>query len=156
MRKQNYGRIINLSSISGSFRGPTQSIYSSTKSAVIMLSEALNYEVEEFNIKVCAICTGGVRTDFLDSSSLRKPEKVISDYNVVIDTLSGYEKLNHNQSGYPKLVAKAIIEVFEMDNPPKRLYLGSGAISALQYKINNIVNEVNEFIELSKSTDIKN
>lgn len=73
MRKQKSGRIINLSSISGSVTGPSQSIYSASKAAVTLMSEALAQEVAPYNIKVTALCPWGVRTDFLDESSLKKP-----------------------------------------------------------------------------------
>lgn len=155
MRQARAGRIINLASISGTVTGPTQGVYSATKAAVIMLSEALSSEVAPFNIQVTAICPGGVRTDFLDSNSLKKPTTVIEDYEVVRQTMSGFDRLNGNQSGDPKLVAKAIIEVSQLDQAPKRLYLGTGALGALQSHLDNLTNEVNAFINLSQSTDYK-
>ena len=45
MKKQHSGSIINLASISGTVTGPAQGIYSATKAAVIMMSEALQDEV---------------------------------------------------------------------------------------------------------------
>ena len=153
MRAAKSGHIINLASISGTVTGPAQGIYSATKAAVIMLSEALNDEVAPFNVHVTAICPGGVRTDFLDASSMKRPEKQIDEYHVVKETMSGLGQLNHNQSGDPKLVAKAIVEVADMKQPPARLYLGAGALSGLQYKINQVVQEANHYAELSLSID---
>ncbi|MCI5941494.1 MAG: SDR family NAD(P)-dependent oxidoreductase [Ligilactobacillus animalis] len=155
MRKQKAGNIINLASISGTVTGPTQGIYSATKAGVIMLSEALAAEVAPFGIKVTAIAPGGVRTDFLDQTSLREPAKTASDYQVVRDTMAGLKRLNHNQSGDPKRVAEAIVKVAQMKRPPVRLYLGSGAIQALQAKLNEVVAEVNAHLDLSQSTDFR-
>lgn len=155
MRKQKAGNIINLASISGTVTGPTQGIYSATKAGVIMLSEALAAEVEPFGIKVTAIAPGGVRTDFLDQTSLIEPAKTTSDYQVVRDTMAGLKRLNHNQSGDPKRVAEAIVKVAQMKRPPVRLYLGSGAIQALQAKLNEVVTEVNAHLDLSQSTDFR-
>lgn len=153
MRKQRSGHIINMSSISGTVTGPSQSIYSATKASVIMLSEALSEEVAPFGIKVTAICPGGVRTDFLDQSSMKRPEKHIADYDVVNQTMQGLSRLNHNQSGDPALVAKAIMEVAAMTEPPVRLYLGSGALGALEYKLNQVAQEANQYVGLSQSID---
>ena len=153
MRAAESGHIINLASISGTVTGPAQGVYSATKAAVIMLSEALNEEVAPFNIHVTAICPGGVRTDFLDNSSMKRPAKQIEDYHVVKQTMSGLGQLNHNQSGDPELVAKAIVQVADMEQPPARLYLGAGALSGLQYKINEVIQEANQFADLSVSTD---
>ncbi|WOY89726.1 SDR family oxidoreductase [Ligilactobacillus murinus] len=155
MRKQKAGNIINLASISGTVTGPTQGIYSATKAGVIMLSEALAAEVAPFGIKVTAIAPGGVRTDFLDQTSLREPAKMTSDYQVVRDTMAGLKRLNHNQSGDPKRVAEAIVKVAQMKRPSVRLYLGSGAIQALQAKLNEVVTEVNAHLDLSQSTDFR-
>ncbi len=155
MRKQKAGSIINLASISGSVTGPTQEIYSATKAEVIMLSEALAAEVEPFGIKGTTIAPGGDRTDFLDQTSLREPAKATSDYQVVRDTLAGLKRFNHNQSGAPKRVAEAIIKVAQMKRPPVRLYLGSGALKALQTKLNEVVTEVNAHLDLSQSTDFR-
>lgn len=48
MRQKQSGHIINLASISGTVTGPSQSIYSATKAAVIMTGEALADEVAAF------------------------------------------------------------------------------------------------------------
>lgn len=153
MRAQKSGHIINLASISGTVTGPSQSIYSATKASVIMMSEALSEEVVPFNIQVTAICPGGVRTDFLDASSMRRPQKEMSDYQVVRRTMEGLNRLNGNQSGDPKRVAQAILEVAEMDQAPRRLYLNSGAVAGLQHKIQEIAQEANKHMKLSLSTD---
>lgn len=150
MRKQKAGNLINLASISGTVTGPTQEIYSATKAEVIMLSEVLAAEIEPFGIKVTASAPGGVRTDFLDETSLREPAKATSDYQVVRDTLAGLKRFNHNQSGAPKRVAEAIIKVAQMS-----LYLGSGALQALQTKLNEVVTEVNAHLDLSQSTNFR-
>lgn len=153
MRKQKSGRIINMASISGTVTGPTQSIYSASKAAVIMMSEALADEVAPFNIQVTAICPGGVRTDFLDASSMRKPAKHIADYEVVSQTMQGLARLNGNQSGDPKLVANVIVQVASLPHAPRRLYLNRGAVAGLQQKLQEVAAEANEFIDLSLSTD---
>ena len=109
MREQQSGHIINLASISGSVTGPVQGIYSATKASVIMMSEALQAEVEPFGIQVTAVNPTGIRTDFLDASSMRRPEKEIKDYEVVQATMSGLARLNHNQGGDPTYLAQAIL-----------------------------------------------
>ena len=156
MRKQKSGRIINISSISGTVTGPTQGIYSASKAALIMLSEALFDEVKQFNIQVTAVCPWGVRTDFLDKSSMKQSNNEIGDYTAVRKTMEGFSHLNHNQSGDPVLVGNAIVKLAEMKQMPKRIYLGEGALGALQYKIDEVIRESNENIDLSRSIDFDN
>lgn len=153
MRKEHNGHIINIASISGTVTGPAQGIYSATKASVIMISESLADEVASFGIHVTAICPAGVRTDFLDNRSMKKPERNIAEYHVVAQTMRGLANLNHNQSGDPKLVAKALVEVAEMSNPPQRLYLGGSALRALEYKVNEVVETANKYSKLSVSID---
>lgn len=146
---------INLASISGSVTGPVQVIYSATKASVIMMSEALQAEVEPFGIQVTAVNPTGIRTDFLDASSMRRPEKEIKDYEIVQATMSDLARLNHNQGGDPTYLAQAILELAAMKKAPNRLYAGSGALAAMQYKITEVVQEINDFRELSQSVDRK-
>ena len=49
-------------------------------------------------------------------------------------------------------MAQAIIEVIKMVQAPGRLYLGVGALAALQHQINHVVEEVNQNVALSQST----
>ncbi|WP_251423880.1 SDR family oxidoreductase [Veillonella agrestimuris] len=153
MRSQQSGHIINLASISGSVTGAAQGIYSASKAAVIMIGEALSEEVAPFNIQVTSICPGGVRTDFLDNSSMKRPEKQIAEYHVAAQTMRSLDRLNHNQSGDPALVADVILEVASMKQPPTRLYLGGSALAALQYKVNSIIADANRYVALSESID---
>lgn len=153
MRAQKSGRIINMASISGTVSGPGQSIYSATKAAVIQMSEALALEVAPFGIQVCAVCPGGVRTDFLDARSMRRPAKSLPEYEVVYQTMEGLNRLNHNQSGDPELVAEALIQLTRLAEIPQRLYLGSGAVAGLEHKLNAIATEAADYIELSRSID---
>ncbi|HSX66860.1 SDR family oxidoreductase [Nocardioides sp.] len=152
MREQRDGHVINLASISASVTGPATGIYSATKAAVLMISEALAAEAAELGIRVTAVCPGGVRTDFLDPSSSRGAEEgAQSAYPRVRRAVAGYTGLNHNQSGDPRLVGKAFVELSRMDSPPSRLYLGTDALGALQSKLSQVIDEANRYARLSAS-----
>src|SRR5689334_20684377 len=64
MRRQQYGRIINLSSGAGIFGFPGGSAYVSSKFAVEGLSESISYELEPFGIKVILVEPGFIETNF--------------------------------------------------------------------------------------------
>ncbi|WP_312089469.1 SDR family NAD(P)-dependent oxidoreductase [Chryseobacterium sp.] len=153
MRQQKSGRIINIASISASVAAPTTGIYSATKAVVLQLSESLKQEVEEFGIKVTAICPGGFRTDFLDKSSLSTPKNEIQDYTLVRNVLNRFAELNKNQGGDPKKAPEVFIKVAEMVNPPSRLYLGSDAIRMINKKMHDIQTNIDEFLTISQDTD---
>ena len=67
MREAGGGRIINISSVAAVMPIPFQSFYSCVKSSVNTLTCALANELRPFNISVCALMPGDVRTGFTAS-----------------------------------------------------------------------------------------
>lgn len=67
MRKQGYGRIVNISSVAGAIPIPFQTYYSATKAAINSYTMALSNEVRPFGISVCCIQPGDIRTGFTDA-----------------------------------------------------------------------------------------
>ena len=150
LKNSGHGKIINLASISSSVTGPTQGIYAATKAAVLMMSETMSMEFAADNIQVTAICPSGVRTDFLDAKSM---DKVTGQNEVAQKTLQALADFNHNQSGNPVLVARAILAVLKMEQMPMRLYLGRPAMKELQAKLKEVADNAQEYIDLSLSID---
>ena len=66
MIKNNYGRIVNISSVAGKDGNANASAYSSAKAAVLALTKALGKELAEKNIAVNAVTTAGEKTRILD------------------------------------------------------------------------------------------
>jgi 3-oxoacyl-[acyl-carrier protein] reductase len=64
MRRQKAGHIINVASVAGLQGYPTEAIYCASKFAQIGLTQALDREFWQENIKVTAVCPGGVETHF--------------------------------------------------------------------------------------------
>ncbi|ASP18189.1 oxidoreductase, short chain dehydrogenase/reductase family protein [Neisseria sp. oral taxon 020 str. F0370] len=150
-RAQKSGRFLNISSISGSVTDPGQAIYSASKAAVIMLTEAVDDEGRDFNVRATAVCPGGLRTSFLGGSA-RFPEQPIADYASVRQYEENYRRLNQNQSGDPAKAARALITLAAADNPPKRIYLGTDSFAAMERKMGKVAAEMAAWDELSHST----
>jgi meso-butanediol dehydrogenase / (S,S)-butanediol dehydrogenase / diacetyl reductase len=64
MLKQGGGNIVNLSSVAGLQGYPSEGIYCMSKFAQVALSQSLDREFYEKNIKVSLVCPGGVETHF--------------------------------------------------------------------------------------------
>ncbi len=64
MMKKNKGSIINLGSIAGRQVYPGGNVYNATKFAVNALSQAMNLDLVNTGIRVCAIEPGAVETEF--------------------------------------------------------------------------------------------
>lgn len=64
MMKQDFGQIINISSLAGRIGVPGLSVYSASKAALNAFSEAVAGEVRNDNIKICVLSPGSTETDF--------------------------------------------------------------------------------------------
>jgi NAD(P)-dependent dehydrogenase (short-subunit alcohol dehydrogenase family) len=68
MRRQRWGRIVNVSSIGGRLTFPGGGPYHASKHAVEAMSDALRYEVKPFGVRVSVIEPGIIRTKFADTA----------------------------------------------------------------------------------------
>ena len=68
MRRQGWGRVVNISSMGGRLTLPGGAFYHATKYAVEALSDALRFEVRPFGIHVVVIEPGPIKTRFGDTA----------------------------------------------------------------------------------------
>ena len=127
LRAQGGGRIIQVSSIGGRLATPGLSAYQAGKWAVGGFSEVLAKEVAPLGIKVTVLEPGGMRTDWAGSSMRVTP--ISEPYR---QTVGAMARLHHdlgsaNALGDPAKVARVVLEVASMAEPPLRLILGSEA-----------------------------
>ena len=71
-RKQNFGRIITVTSVMAVLQLPFQGLYSSAKAALLSLSQSLSLELKGTGIECCSILPGDVSTGF--TSARKKTE----------------------------------------------------------------------------------
>ena len=109
-RAQNEGLLINVTSMGGRVGFPLYSVYNSTKWAVEGFSEALQYELKQYHIRVKTIEPGVIMTDFYDRSMDRG--QVESANDVYAETLKCAEKSlgegGMTAGSEPLVVAKTI------------------------------------------------
>jgi 3-oxoacyl-[acyl-carrier protein] reductase len=73
MREQQYGRIVNISSVAGKEGNPRMTAYSASKAAVIGFTKSLAKEVATEGICVNAVAPAVVRTKILEQLT---PEQI--------------------------------------------------------------------------------
>ena len=71
VRRGGGGHVVNLSSMAGFFANPALSAYTTTKFAVLGLSEALRVELRPHHIGVTAVCPGLINTPITRNSRMR-------------------------------------------------------------------------------------
>ena len=78
MIKNNYGRIINISSIAGKEGNPNASAYSAAKAGVIALTKSLGKELAEYNIAVNCVTPAAAKTKIFDQISQEHIDYMLS------------------------------------------------------------------------------
>lgn len=84
-REQKRGIIVNVASVGGRITFPFYSLYHATKWAVEGFSESLQYELEQFNIRVKIIEPGPIKTDFYDRSQTVTSKEGLTAYDYMLD-----------------------------------------------------------------------
>jgi short-subunit dehydrogenase len=129
-RAQKRGTIVNVASMGGRITFPLYSIYHATKWAVEGFSEALQYEVSDFNIKVKIIEPGPIKTDFYTRSmALAKKEGLTAYDNFVARAMPNLEKAGENAPD-GRIVAEMIYNAVTDDSWKMRYPVNSRAILA--------------------------
>ncbi len=78
MIKNNYGRIVNIASVSGKDGNANASAYSSAKAGVIGLTKSLGKELSIHNISVNAVTPAGAKTRILDQMTKEHVQRMLS------------------------------------------------------------------------------
>ena len=96
MKKNGFGRIINIGSISGVMGEANASLYSASKSGLIGATKALALELAEYGITVNTINPGWVDTN-LAVSSINESEFSVSE---IIETIPQRRFVEPNEIAY--------------------------------------------------------
>ena len=138
MRRQRWGRIVNVSSMGGRLVFPGGGWYHASKHALEALSDALRYEVRPFGVEVVVVEPGLVRTEFANAVATALGEAGTGDgpyaeFDRAVDrrTRSAYEGgLLARFSRPPDAVAEVIERALLADRPRTR-YADPGARALL-------------------------
>jgi len=122
MRDIKGGKIVNICSVASIIGLPFQSFYSSTKAALLSLTEALRMELKPFGVKACAILPGDVHTGFTDSREKNKHDAEV--YGDKIKKSVGTMEHDERNGMSPKKVAKAVYKQLKKRNPRPQKVVG--------------------------------
>lgn len=124
MRTQNSGLIINITSIAGYMGLPYRSVYSASKGALELITEALRMEVKSFGIQITNVAPGDFATNI---ASGRYHAPLINGSAYKIPYGNSLKMMNeHVDSGSnPNEMAEAIYKIIQNPNP--RIHYKVGA-----------------------------
>ena len=78
MKRQKYGRIVNIASIAGKEGNPNAAAYSAAKAGVIALTKSLGKELAGFDIAVNAVTPAAAKTPILDQVTQQHIDYMLS------------------------------------------------------------------------------
>ena len=96
MKKQSFGRIVNISSVFGLVGAPQSAAYAATKHASIGLTRSLALEAAPFGVTVNAVCPAYIKTDMtrgkpaIPAGRFGTPEEVAELTAMLCRRESGY------------------------------------------------------------------
>ena len=125
MREQRSGHVIQISSVGGRLATPGLAAYQSAKWAVGGFSSVLAREVAPLGIKVTVVEPGGMGTDWAGSSMRIDP--VRPEYEETVGAMSRMRTPQSIGASDPVKVARLVLDVAGLDEPPLRLLAGPDA-----------------------------
>ena len=116
MRKQKSGLIINVTSIAGYMGLPYRGIYSASKGALELVTEAFRMEVKKFNIHMTNMAPGDFATN-IASGRYHAPLKNDSPYKETYGKTLDLMNEHVDTGSDPHLMAKAVFKVINTKSP---------------------------------------
>lgn len=126
MRRQHWGRIVNISSMGANFTFPGGGAYHASKYAVEAISDALRFEVKGFGVDVVVVQPGLIRTEFASTAQtgLTTDDGPYAEFNASVGaaTEDAYAKGPLAKlGGDADSVAKAVEKAITAKHPPIRM-----------------------------------
>ena len=124
MRSQNSGLIINITSIAGYMGLPYRSVYSASKGALELITEALRMEVKSFGIQITNVAPGDFATN-IAAGRFHAPLLKGSAYEVPYGNTLKMMNEHVDSGSNPNEMAEAIYAIIHNPNPKIHYKVGA-------------------------------
>src|SRR5256714_1346111 len=152
MRAQRSGLVITISSLAGIVGQEFVSAYCASKFGIEGWTEALALEVAPFGIRTMLVEPGFFRTELLTEESTKYPEPSIEDYaEKTRQTVTAWKGMNGLQGGDPAKLARALVQLASLGEPPLRWAAGADAVADLEQKAQRLLAQADAYRDLSSS-----
>ncbi len=123
MRKQKSGLIINITSIAGYMGLPYRGIYSASKGALELLTEAFRMELKPFNVEMTNVAPGDFATN-IAAGRYHAPLLEDSPYKTTYGRSLELMDTHVEEGSDPLVMAKAVHKIIETKNPKVHYKVG--------------------------------
>ena len=124
MRQQQSGQIINITSIAAYMGLPYRSVYSASKGALELITEALRMEVKSFGIYISNVAPGDFATNIASGrfhAPLIKGSAYEATYGETLRTMNDHVDAGSN----PEEMALAVYKIIQTPNPKIHYKVGA-------------------------------
>ncbi len=152
LRRQRAGLVVTVSSTAGIVGQSFCSAYAASKFAVEGWMESIAPEVAPFGVRTMLVEPGFFRTELLSADSTVYAEPSIDDYaESTRQTVTAWNSMNGAQTGDPAKLARALVHLAGLDEPPRRWIAGADAVAAVEQKARELLAQADAHRALSSS-----
>ena len=124
MRRQGYGRVVNISSVLGFLPAPYMGIYGASKHALEGYTESLDHEVRQFGIRAILVEPGFTKTNLAKKGKTARA--VLDAYAQQRKRVAEVVENRIDQGDNPRDVAKVVYQAATAGSPHLRYPVGEG------------------------------
>jgi NAD(P)-dependent dehydrogenase (short-subunit alcohol dehydrogenase family) len=125
MRRQQAGRIVNISSVMGLIPSPFMALYAASKHALEGYSESLDHEIRASGVRVVLVEPAYTRTSF--EGNVYRADQQLDVYQSARTNAEGVLREGMKTADTPELVATAVVKASTAANPHRRYTAGRTA-----------------------------
>jgi NAD(P)-dependent dehydrogenase (short-subunit alcohol dehydrogenase family) len=152
MRQQRSGLVMTISSTAGIAGQMFCTAYAAAKFGIEGWMESLTPEIAPFGIRTMLVEPGFFRTELLTAGSTTYAEPSIDDYaQKTKEIVSAWKSMDGKQGGDPAKLARALVTLAALDEPPTRFAAGSDAVQAFEVKATALLSQAHAHHALSTS-----
>jgi NAD(P)-dependent dehydrogenase (short-subunit alcohol dehydrogenase family) len=152
MRRQRSGLLVAISSTAGIAGQVFCTAYAAAKFGIEGWMESLTPEIAGFGIRTMLVEPGFFRTELLSNNSTTYARPTIDGYaERTKEIVAAWKSMDGKQGGDPAKLAKALVSLVGLKEPPARFAAGADAVQTFEAKANTLLAQAQAHRELSAS-----
>ena len=152
MRQQRSGLIVAISSTAGIAGQLFCTAYAAAKFGIEGWMESLTPEIAAFGIRTMLVEPGFFRTELLSNGSTTYAQPAVDGYaERTKEIVAAWKSMDGKQGGDPGKLAKALVTLVGLKEPPARFAAGADAVQTFEAKANTLLAQAHAHRKLSAS-----
>jgi len=152
MRKLRSGLVVTISSTAGIAGQMFCTAYAAAKFGIEGWTESLTPEIAPFGIRTMLVEPGFFRTELLTNDSTTYAKPSIDGYaEKTKEIVAAWKSMDGKQGGDPAKLARALVKLAALEEPPSRFAAGGDAVQTFEAKAHALLSQAQAHRSLSTS-----